>query len=288
MTAPAGLRVFAVADLNADGRLDLAGLSDEGRPARGLGRGTKDYHWQVIRPRAAKTFGDGRINSFGLGGEVEVRAGLLVQKQVIAGPILHFGLGDQAKSDVARIVWPNGTVQAEFDAKADQDVVAEQRLKGSCPFLFAFDGTAVRFVTDFIWRSPLGLRINAQDTAGAGQTEDWVKIRGDQLAPRDGSYDVRITAELWETHYWDHVALMVVDHPSGTEVFVDERFARQPPPLAVQATGPLHPVAYARDDRGRDVTEEVSARDGRYLDQLRPRLLPGRGARSLGRGRARR
>jgi tetratricopeptide (TPR) repeat protein len=268
LTAPAGLSVFAVADLNADGRLDLAGLSDEGRPVRALGRGTKDYHWQVIRPRGAKTFGDGRINSFGLGGEVEVRAGLLIQKQMIAGPILHFGLGDQTRSDVARIVWPNGTTQAEFDAKADQDIVAEQRLKGSCPFLFAFDGTAVRFITDFIWRSPLGLRINAQDTAGAGQTEDWVKIRGDQLAPRQGAYDVRITAELWETHYWDHVALMVVDHPTGTEIFVDERFARRPPPLMVQATGPLHPVAYARDDRGRDVTEEVSARDGRYLDHF--------------------
>jgi Tfp pilus assembly protein PilF len=268
LTAPSSLSVFAVADLNADGRLDLVGIYDAGRPARGLGRGTKDYHWQVIRPRGAKTFGDGRINSFGLGGEVEVRAGLLVQKQTIAGPILHFGLGDQTKSDLARIIWPNGTTQAEFDAKADQDGVTQQRLKGSCPFLFAFDGTAVRFITDFIWRSPLGLRINAQDTAGAGQTEDWVKIRGDQLAPRDESYDVRITAELWETHYWDHVALMVVDHPKGTEVFVDERFARQPPPLTVHATGPLHPVAYARDDRGRDVTEEVSARDGRYLDHF--------------------
>ena len=97
LTAPKGLRVFAIADLNGDGRLDLAGLSDEGRPARGLGRGTKGYHWQVIRPRGAKTFGDGRINSFGVGGEVEVRAGLLVQKQMIAGPILHFGLGDQAR-----------------------------------------------------------------------------------------------------------------------------------------------------------------------------------------------
>ena len=40
----------------------------------------------------------------------------------------------------------------------------------------------MRFVTDFLWRSPLGLRINAQDTAGVTQTEDWVKIRGDQLA----------------------------------------------------------------------------------------------------------
>ncbi len=272
VAAPKGLTSLAVADLNADGRIDLAGLSDKGQPARALGRGTKEYHWQVIRPRGAKTFGDGRINSFGLGGEVEVRAGLLVQNQAITGPSLHFGLGENPKIDVARIVWPNGTTQAEFDAQADQELIAEQRLKGSCPFLYAHDGEAVRFVTDFIWRSPLGLRINAQDTAGAAQTEDWVKIRGDQLAPVDGYYDVRITGELWETHYWDHVALMVVDHPADTEVFVDERFARQPPVLAVHPTGPLHPVARAWDDQGEDVTELVAARDGRHLDHF------GRGA----------
>lgn len=266
--APKGLTSPAVADLNADGRIDLVGLLNKGRPVRALGQGTKDYHWQVIRPRGAKTFGDGRINSFGLGGEVEVRAGLLVQNQAITGPSLHFGLGENPKIDVARIVWPNGTTQAEFDAQADQELVAEQRLKGSCPFLYAHDGKSVRFVTDFIWRSPLGLRINAQDTAGASQTEDWVKIRGDQLAPVDGYYDVRVTAELWETHFWDYVALMVVDHPADTEVFVDERFARQPPALAVHPTGPLHPVARARDDQGNDVTALVAARDGRHLDHF--------------------
>lgn len=266
LAAPTDLRILAIADLNADGRLDLVGLSRDGQPSRGLGKGSREYHWQVIRPRGARTFGDGRINSFGIGGEVEVRAGLLVQKQAITEPVLHFGLGDRPDTDVARIVWPNGTAQAEFAAPADREILAEQRLKGSCPFLYAFDGSKIRFVTDFIWRSPLGLRINAQDTAGVAQTEDWVKIRGDQLAPRDGFYDIRITGELWETHYWDHIALLVIDHPRETEVFVDERFARRPPPMAVQPTGPLYPVAYARDDRGRDVTEQVAARDSRYLD----------------------
>lgn len=266
MAAPTGLAVSAVDDLNGDGLLDLAGLAAEGKPTRASGRGSKGYHWQTIRPRAKKTFGDKRVNSFGVGGEIEVRAGLLVQKQVIAGPVVHFGMGEYAAADAARIVWPNGTNQGEFGVPSDKTIAVEQRLKGSCPFLYAFDGASVKFVTDAIWRSPLGLRINAQDTAGAAQTEDWVKIRGDQLAPRDGQYDLRVTAELWETHYWDHFALMVVDHPKGTEVFVDERFAREPPKLAVHATGPLLPVAYARDDSGNDVAEVVRDLDGRYLD----------------------
>jgi hypothetical protein len=266
LEAPIDCRVFSVADLTGDGRLDLVGLSAAGQPVRAVNHGTKDYHWQVIRPRALQLPGDGRINSFGIGGEMELRAGLLFQKQAITGPIVHFGLGDHPRTDVVRIVWPNGTVQAEFELDADQAVQSDQRLKGSCPFLFTYDGTGMQFVTDVIWRSPLGLRINAQDTAGTMQSEDWVKIRGDQLVPRDGYYDVRITAELWETHFFDHLALLVVDHPAETDIFVDERFARTPPDLAVHATSPPRPVSRAWDDRGHDVTDVVRSRDGRYLD----------------------
>ena len=167
--------------------------------------------------------------------------------------------------DVARIVWPNGVVQAEFDTAADGEVVAEQRLKGSCPWLFAFDGTGMRFVTDVLWRSPLGLRINAQDTAGVTQTEDWVKVGSNQLVPRNGQYDLRVTAELWETHFFDHVSILAVDHPAGTEIFVDERFSRARPDLTVRATAPLRPILKAWDAAGRDVTDILRARDGRYL-----------------------
>ena len=55
-------------------------------PAARPAAGTKPYHWQAFRPRAATATGDQRINSFGIGGEVEVRAGLHVQKQLIASP----------------------------------------------------------------------------------------------------------------------------------------------------------------------------------------------------------
>ncbi|WP_422926171.1 FG-GAP-like repeat-containing protein [Singulisphaera sp. PoT] len=267
------LRVVTLStgDLNSDGRLELVGLDPEGKAVRANNGGKLAYAWIVLRPRAAKVVGDGRINSFGVGGEFQVRAGLLVQTQVIAGPFVHFGLGLQKGADVARVVWPNGTTQAEFATKANDSIHAEQRLKGSCPFVYANDGSGVHFVTDFLWRSPLGLRINAQDTAGVGQTEDWIKIRGDQLVPLkstggEDEYDLRITAELWETHYWDHVSLMVVDHPKEIEVFVDERFARKPPTLAVHAMIGLKPVASARDDKGLDVTDRIRSRDGDFLD----------------------
>jgi hypothetical protein len=274
--------IFAVVDRNSDGRLDLIArtgappVGRQGDPAnpfsprwqivQQVNRGTTDYHWKVIQPRATTTTGDQRINSFGVGGDIQVRAGLLVQKQLLTGGSVHIGLGERSAIDVARIVWPNGVAQAEFGVDVDNVFVAEQRLKGSCPWVFAWDGTKMAFVTDFLWRSPLGLRINAQDTAGVVQTEDWVKIAGSQLAPRDGVYDVRITAELWETHFFDHVSLMVVDHPDHTEVFVDERFsAARPPAYEVHVTRNLRPVAQAVDHMGGDVTDLVARRDARYL-----------------------
>ena len=264
LTTLADTEVFSVLDVDADGRLDFVGIS-EGQPVRMIGRGQQDYHWQVIRTRAQTNAGDQRINSFAVGGEIEVRSGLLVQKHLLSGVPVHVGLGTRTEIDVARIVWPNGVMQAEFDLRIDSAVVAEQRLKGSCPWLFAHDGHGMTFVTDVLWRSPLGLRINAQDTAGTTQTEDWVKIRGDQLAARDGAYDLRITAELWETHFFDHVALTTVDHPAGVEIFVDERFARDPPSLVVRAMTDIRALDSARDDAGLDVTDLVHMRDGRHV-----------------------
>ena len=263
----ASAHIFSIADVNNDGRLDLLGLSAEGEPVRLINRGAKNYHWQEVRPRAAQATGDQRINSFGIGGEMEIRSGLLVQKQLITGPLVHFGLGEQTGADVVRIVWPNGSVRAEFDLKADQTITTEQRLKGSCPFLFAYDGREMKFVKDAVpWSSAIGLRINTLGTARVEATEEWYKIGRDQLAPRGGFYDLRITAELWETYYYDQLALMTVDHPQGTEIFVDERFVIPPAPLAVTTVETPHKIARAFDDTGQDVTGIVSELDEKYLD----------------------
>ncbi len=259
--------VFDLADIQENGRVDLLGISADGNAITAANRGSFNYHWQTIRPRARVATGDQRINSFGIGGEIEVRSGLLVQKQPITRPELHFGLGEHTSADVARIVWPNGSVRAEFGLKSNQQIVTEQRLKGSCPFLFAWNGSQMQFVKDSVpWGSAIGLRINSLGTARVEATEEWYKIGAGELKPRDGFYDLRITGELWESYYYDHLRLMTVDHPAGTEVFTDERFDVPPVKLAITAVGPPQPIARAVDDNGQDVTATLASLDGKYLD----------------------
>ncbi len=260
---------FSLSDLKSNGRLALVGLTTEGKLFSALNQGTKNYHWQTIRPHAKVATGDQRINSFGIGGEIEIRAGLLTQKQPIDSPALHFGLGEAKEADVARIFWPNGSVRAEFVLKADQQIVTEQRLKGSCPFLFAWDGHRMNFVKDSVpWGSAIGLRINALGSAKIAATEEWYKIGRDQLVARDGYYDLRVTGELWETYYYDSMALMTVDHPAGTEIFTDERFDVPSVKLAVTEVASPQPIVRAIDDDGRDVTSILSKLDGSYLDNF--------------------
>jgi cytochrome c-type biogenesis protein CcmH/NrfG len=261
--------VFDAVDLNDDGRLDLLGLTADGQPVAALNRGSKNYHWQIVRPHGVQAVGDQRINPFGVGGEIEIRSGLLLQMQPITGPQLHFGLGEQTSSDVVRVVWPNGTVRAEFAAKADQDISVEQRLKASCPFLFAFNGKEIEFVKDAVpWGAAIGLRINTLGAARVATTVEWYKIGRDQLVPHDGYYDIRIGAELWETYYYDYLALMAVDHPVGTEIFVDERFVIPPQKPGFTVVETPHKIAAAVDDQGNDVTDILSTLDGRALENL--------------------
>ena len=115
--------------------------------------------------------------------------------------------------------------------------------------------------------TPLGMYANDQNLGDFPQTTEWLKIRGEHLVPRDGCYDVRVHANLWETDYFDQLALIVVDHPAGTEIHVDERFFLAPTPPQLHVTTPARPVARAWDHHGQDVTELVSAIDGRYLDR---------------------
>ncbi len=225
--------------------------------------------------------GSGKNNTFGVGARIELRAGQLYQTRVVTGRVTHFGLGSHLKADVLRIEWPNGVPQMVYLPGTDQDVLEVEQLKGSCPFLYTWDGARFRFVTDVMWRSALGMPVGFMGGEGmayapAAASDEYLRIPGDALAPRDGRYPLQITEELWETAYVDQVRLLALDHPDSVQVFVNERFV-PPAPTALR----LYPVVRPRpprsavDGRGRDLLPALREQDDRYAPHLVPLAYQG-------------
>ncbi len=263
--------VQGVFDVDGDDRIDLLGKTHAW-----MSQSATPYNASSLRLRASSSTGDGRINSFGIGGAVEMVSGPLYQKRQIESPIVHLGLGEREQTDMLRILWPNGSVQTEFaELGLAATIFNEQILKGSCPWLFTHDGEEFAFVTDVLWRSPLGLRINAQETAGIIQTTDRVRIDPSQLKAREGQYDLRITAELWESHFFDYVALEAITHPKGTMVSVDERFVFPAPDLTPVLHTMPQPLKKAMVGSSRDVTNLIRAQDNKHLQAFEETSIQG-------------
>jgi Flp pilus assembly protein TadD len=254
-----------VLDHDGDGDLDLFVARRDGGCTVWDNDGGNRHGWQKVQLEAIVKGGQ-RNNAFGVGGFVEVRAGRAYQKRMVQGPVTHFGLGALGPPDAIRVVWPNGVPQNILHPEPNELLVEKQTLKGSCPFLLADNGRHLEFVTDLLWRSPLGMRINATTVAPGGTTQDYVKIEARQLRPRDGRYEISITAALWETIFVDEVELWAVDHPATLEIYVDERFVAPVfPPFEIHVVDALRAPRAAVDDRGRDVLHLIEARDGRRL-----------------------
>ena len=63
----------------------------------GLDRGPRAAREDVVdHLLVQQRAGDQRINSFGIGGYLEARAGLLFQKQLLTGGPVHIGLGTRS------------------------------------------------------------------------------------------------------------------------------------------------------------------------------------------------
>ena len=253
-----------IVDADLDGDLDLitngteyAVWHQDGTP------GENEFQKIILK---AILEGGQRNNALAVGGFVEVKANGTYQKHLITGPMTHIGLGGKP-ADTIRVVWPNGVPQEVIEPVPNQVFTEVQILKGSCPFLATSnDDGSWEFVTDLLWRSPLGLKINAQTVPPIAATQDWVKVRGDQLKARDGMYEIAVTAQLWETHFIDEIRLMAVDHPIGTEIFVDERFvAPVPPEYKLYAYEQVQEPVSAVDQNGKDVLHVIQERDNNRL-----------------------
>ena len=270
------LRRIAASDFGADGDLDLFASTADGslRLLRNDGgNGNRYLKMQLV----GLSNGSGKNNHFGLGAKIEIRAGALYRTLVVSGSEIHVGLGQRPRADVVRVRWPNGVPQNILYSGANQSIVEEQILKGSCPTLFAWNGERFEFVTDVMWKSALGMPVGLMargdaSYASPAASQEYLRIPGDALRERDGSYELRITDELWEIFYVDEVDLVAVDHPDSVDVFVDERFVFPGPDIRIE----LYQIADRRrprsatDHAGRDGLPALSASDDVYVGGFEP------------------
>ena len=275
----AGATSIALADVDNDGDEDLLVMDNAGVPhllRNDLGNSNLAMNVELKALRD----GSGKNNALGIGSRIELRAGDIYQTRVATGRVTHFGLGPHLKADVLRIEWPNGVPQTVYFPGSDQDVVERELLKGSCALAYTWDGKRFRFVTDAMWRSalgmPLGLMGGTSAFAPAGASQEYLRIPGDALKPRDGRYLLQLTEELWETAYADEVKLLTVDHPDSVDVFVDERFV-PPGPVKLrlfQIAKRDYPLS-AIDEHGNDVLPALRKSDDIYVSNFTPTKYQG-------------
>jgi hypothetical protein len=168
------------------------------------------------------------------------------------------------------VLWPAGILQAETVLPGPVVNVAElDRKPSSCPFLFTWTGTRFEFVTDFLGGGEMGAWVGP-GARNEPDSDEYVRITGEQLVERDGRYELRVTNELEEVLFLDRVQLVEVRHESGVEVYPDEglRSKAAQRPFSVNTVRNARPPRGAIDEHGHDVLDRLRARDRRYVDDF--------------------
>jgi FG-GAP-like repeat len=260
-------------DFDRDGDLDLVLVTPAGGAVLYENRGGNANGWIDVALEGLPT-GSAKVNRLGYGSEIEAKAQDLYVYRTASRPVTHLGLGPRRKVDVLRVVWTNGIPQNALDPATRTLLREVQQLKGSCPFLYAFDGERWHFVSDVLGRAPAGLLYDGVHQAAA-DTREWLVVPGRMLAPSDGRLTLDFTEELWEAASLDLVELKAVDHPAGTEIVADEKMVPPPFPEKKLFIVSRARTPRARDGQGRDRTAEIASQDGIYVAGFAPTRYQG-------------
>jgi tetratricopeptide (TPR) repeat protein len=267
LTLPSEIHNCVPVDLDQDGDLDLLALCEsslelilnEGGNANGSMslpiRAESDP-----KPQSANQ----RVNMHCLGSLIEVATGPNYQAFPVTGQWTHIGLGKQSRPDSIRVIWTNGIPEHIIQPDPEKVICLQQRLKGSCPYIYTWDGEQFAFFTDCLWAAPIGLQV-ADGVLAPCREWEYLKIDGDRLVEKDGEYHLLMTEELWEVGYVDSMRLLEVIHPKDVEVYSNEKVG--PPSISEfkvhTVRSPRKPLS-AVNHRGRDLMPELRERDDVY------------------------
>ncbi len=279
--AATNARSVAIADYDGDGDSDILVTRCGYAPLLLRNEGGNRNH--VFRLALAGK----SDNRPGLGAKVEWAAGGLWQHREVFGELgylsqssgdMLLGLGRHTAPDYVRVLWPSGVLQTEIPAKgANSLLMTELDRKGtSCPILYAWNGRAYEFVTDFLGGSAIGY-LEEPGRYSIPDTDEYVKITSEQLRPRGDRVSLKMVNQLEEVIFFDKVRLLAVDHPSNFDIFPDERLLSSPPfpDFRVITVSAARAVVSATDDKGRSWTDALSALDRNYVTGFS--LLPFKG-----------
>ncbi len=256
--APApGARLIAW-DRDQDGREDLAYVTADGSFAVARNATEGGGH-------ALALFANGvRAAPSGLLTQIEIRRGADYAYAQSAGVVQRLGTGKSDYVEVLRLDWTNGFVENKLKIDAVPKVYSfkeSERISGSCPSLFVWNGERFEYLTDTFISGPAGVPLD-RGLYFPVRDRELLVITGDRVQLRDGRLEIRFTEELHESVFVDRARLLVVDHPAGTEVYPHSRLAPVPAPAELFYTvGGLVAPARATGSDGSDLTAILSKVD---------------------------
>ena len=271
---------FLASDVDNDGDIDLLTFDKNGTPRFLRNDGGNANNSEIV-------FLQGRVsNRTGIGAKIDMRAGSLTQKleSYSASPMpapseIHFGLGRRENPDAVRVIWTSGVVQAEIEfpngkeqtAKNFESLSIEEldRKPSSCPYLYTWNGEKFEFITDFLGGGEMG-NWQGKGVYNNSDSDELVRITSDQLKPKNGKYEIRVTNELEEVLFLDKLKLIAVEHDANAEVFPNEG-------LGIPAAG--HKILYstknahaplsAANTNGENILPKIEKLDRVFYDDFK-------------------
>jgi tetratricopeptide (TPR) repeat protein len=267
-------RLLAV-DFDKDGLEDLAYVTSDGSLALARNATAGAGHSIAL-------FANGvRAAPSGLMTQLEIRRGGDYAYRQSQGGVQHIGIGQSSYVEILRLEWTNGFIEnkLKIDAKPIPYIFKEsERISGSCPSLFVWNGEKFEYLTDTFISGPMGVPFD-RGVYFPVRDREFLAIPADKAKLRDGKLDIRFTEELHESVFIDRASLKIVDHPIGTEIFPHSRLAppdaNGPPVEAFYTAGNLVAPARAQGSDGSDLTETLANTDKVYADYFARTQNPG-------------